>query len=460
MPVNNNDTYAIDQSNGMLDSDQNLNGFALTQTGATQIVWDDQSIDSGGNSQSNNSNIVDSGLLTFGLVNSNDDYTVGQQNNMFDSDKNTNAFVGTQTGFANIAFVDQHVDSGGNTQSNNSDIGDGAFTGLLTGFSSNDTYDVTQFNGMRDDDTNGNSVTLHQSSLGPLFTDLAFVSQDTSSGGNSQSNDSGIGDGGATFLFSGFNNNDSFTVDQSNEMLDNDTNLNITNITQLGALNLGFVNQDITSGGNSQENNSGIGDLGVGGLFAFGSDNDTFDVGQSNQMSDNDANANKFDLGQGIFVNLAGANQSIDSGGNEQSNNSSIYDFGASFGFGSGSNNDHYTLEQGNLMIDNDINVNVGIVTQLGFGNVASLDQDITSGGNTQTNNSNIFDGGLSLGFGNNNDTYDLSQTNQLVDSDSNQNLGSVTQIVGAGNFADLTQGIDAGGNDSGNNSNVFDLGL
>lgn len=495
MPTNSNvnDTYTVDQSNGANDSDQNLNGFSLAQTGGTQIVWDDQSITSGGNSQSNSSDIFD-----FGTSSQSDEYAVEQSNNLFDSDKNTNAFVGTQTGFANVGFVDQSIDSGGNTQENNSSIFDDGDSGsLFGGFSSfgnpgggshgssgsGDSYDVTQFNGLRDEDTNGNSVTLNQASQGHLFTDLAFVSQDTTSGGNYQGNFSEIGGTGSSpFSFgggfggSGGNGSDDFKIDQSNEMLDNDINVNSSVVNQLGGLNLSFVNQDITSGGNSQENNSYIPDgdsfgslfSGLGGSFgnpgggSHGSSgsNDSFDVGQSNEMSDNDGNANQFTLGQAGGINISGVNQSSDSGDNSQSNNSSIFDFGSAFGFGGGSGNDHYTIDQGNLLIDNDINLNIGIVAQVGFGNVAAIDQDISSGDNTQSNNSTIWDTAFNFGGASGNDTYDVQQSNILVDSDTNQNFGSVSQVVGTGNFADLAQGIDAGGNDSGNNSNLFDFGV
>ncbi len=461
MPNTNNDTFSVDQFNGATDSDINLNGASIGQAGSeVNIAWNEQSIVSGGNSQGNASNVVDSGLFTFGSNSANDEYTVGQSNNLFDNDHNQNVFEAAQLGGANIVFAGQDITSGGNEQGNSSNVLDGSFTGFLGGFSNNDSYAVDQFNGMQDNDSNGNGFSVTQLSPGGFTADLAFVGQSTDSGGNSQGNESNIVDGGFSALFGGLSNNDTFAVDQSNQMLDNDQNFNIGNVAQAGTANFSFLGQDISSGGNEQGNSSNALDVGAsffGGAF---SNNDTFTVGQENQMADNDQNANSFDLGQLFAVNINGTTQTIDSGGNSQTNASDIIDLGGAFGFGGASNNDGYTINQGNLMIDNDINLNIGVVTQLGFGNVATIDQDITSGGNSQSNNSNVFDGGLNLfGAFSDNDTYDVTQSNLLADSDQNQNLGEVTQLVGTGNFADLTQLVDSGDNFGTNSSNLFDFG-
>ena len=233
----------------------------------------------------------------------------------------------------------------------------------------------------------------------------------------------------------------------------------------MGTADIVFLNQDIHSGDNEQSNSSGLFDTG----FAFYSghdNNDTYDVGQDNQMADNDGNANKLTLDQMYAVNINGVNQSIDSGHNSQSDESNIFDYGSAFGFGhhsgSDNNNDDYTVSQGNMMIDNDINLNIGIVAQVGFGNAAQIDQTIDAGDNTQVNDSGIYDFGSAFGSGShsNDDTYDVHESNLLSDSDANENMASVTQLVGWSNIADFDQAVDSGHNDAGNSSHLFDFGV
>lgn len=451
MSNTNNDSYTVNQSNGASDNDQNMNGISLDQFGGVDIGVVNQDIQSGGNTQYNTSNVFDTGLPTSSNHAQNDDYTVGQSNNLFDSDHDMNVFDVNQTGGANVVFANQHIDSGGNEQTDTSNIFDGGYTGGHSNNSSNDTYDVTQFNGLRDEDTNGNALHLDQASPGLWSADLAFVSQNESSGGNTQSNNalevdsgfsggsSGWGGGWGSFSFGGGHgggyggsssadsNNDDYSVDQSNMGLDNDTNYNIADFGQLETANIAFLNQDIQSGGNSESNSSNIFDTGFS-YYSGHNNDDTYKVGQENQLSDNDGNANKLTLDQMYAVNINGVNQSIDSGGNQESNSANTFDFGSVFGSGGGGgwlsfggghggggyggsgdtdNNDSYDVNQGNMMLDNDINLNIGIVAQVGFGNAATIDQDIYSGGNTQTNDSDIFDTGFG-GSHSNNDTYDL----------------------------------------------------
>lgn len=492
MSDTNNDSYTVSQSNGESDNDQNLNGISLGQLGGVDIAVDHQDITSGGNTQTNTSDISDFGLPTSSDHSQNDDYTVGQSNNLFDNDHNTNVFDTTQYGGANVVFADQHITSGGDTQTNTSNLFDSGWTGSHSDHSSNDAYDVTQFNGLRDDDTNGNSLVLDQNTAGPWTADLAFVSQNTDSGGDTQTNNSGVidsgfseGSGGWGGGWGGFSsmsfgggggggggygssadhdNNDSYTVDQSNTGLDNDTNYNIADLGQTGTADLSFLTQDIHSGDNNQSNTSGLFD--TGSAFYSGHDNnDMFNVGQNNQMADNDGNANKLTLDQMYAVNINGVTQTIDSGHNSQADNSSIFDYGSALGFGhhsgSDNNNDSYTVDQGNMMIDNDINLNIGIVAQVGYGNAATIDQSVDAGDNTQVNNSGILDLGSAFGSGShgNNDTYGVQESNLLSDSDANENMASVTQLVGASNLADFEQAVDSGHNDSGNHSNLFDIG-
>src|SRR5690606_27982151 len=160
------------------------------------------------------------------------------------------------------------------------------------------------------------------------------LAEATGSRGNGQSNPSAIEDGGGAGGW--FNNNDEFRVDQFNGMSDNDENMQVGNISQTGGLNFAGVDQSITSGGNGQSNTTWVGDTGFS--FGLGNGNDSYWTGQSNNMFDNDANANGAGISQFGGFNIAGAGQSITSGGNGQSNTSNINDF--SLGFGAFSDND------------------------------------------------------------------------------------------------------------------------
>ncbi len=464
-----NDIFTVGQSNGMQDNDENINAVTLEQFGGTQIASLEQDIDSGYNDQTNKSFVLDGGFAHGAKNVGNDEYTVDQTNNMFDNDQNANVFETLQLGGANVVFASQTIDSGDNEQKNFSKIFDDGYAGKGGNHSNNDTYDVGQFNGMADNDENVNNLELEQDTSG-LFggVALAFVGQDTNSGGNDQSNKSFIFDDGSSsgaslfhHSFGGSSNNDEYKVDQSNMMLDNDFNVNNAEISQTGLFNLVGLEQSIDSGNNNQHNFSKLDDSGYSHFFGDHNNNDSYDVGQESQMADNDGNANSLDLTQVFAVNLNGVEQTIGSGGNSQSNASLIHDFGDAWGWNNDdSNNDSYTVGQGNMMIDNDINLNVGIVAQVGFGNVATIDQDITSGGNTQTNNSNIWDVGPGFFDNSNNDTYDVTQSNMLADNDANQNLADITQTFGPANFADFDQDITAGDNDSSNLSNLFNFGV
>ncbi|MDJ1157714.1 hypothetical protein QNA08_05655 [Chelatococcus sp. SYSU_G07232] len=444
MPVNNNDTYNVNQANGLNDSDIDLNVATVTQLGIGNFAGAIQGVNSGGNTQGNASAIFDTGG-TGGLLNDNDDYQVGQQNLMNDADGNLNLANIGQAGFVNFAGVHQHTTSGNNDQTNISSIEDsGGGFGFLN---NNDDYHVNQFNGLLDSDQNINAAQIGQIGL----ANLAGVAQDTDSGGNTQNNTSTIDDGG--LYLGAFNGNDSYHVGQQNNLFDQDANGNGAGIYQFGIHNFAGVLQSIDSGGNSQGNSSTIADYGGG--FGFGNGNDTYAVNQFNGLLDSDHNTSIGLIGQAGIGNIAGVDQVTWSGGNDQSNTSNIADLG--FGWGVASNNDHYTVGQSNIMFDNDINTNVGIVAQLGVGNSAFIDQDIWSGGNSQSNSSTIYDTGGS-GFFSNNDTYDVTQANYLNDQDANANA-SVAAQVGLGNFAGFIQDIDSGGNTQGNVSTITDLG-
>jgi hypothetical protein len=393
------------------------------------------------------------------LGSNNDTYNVTQLNSMFDNDQNANASTVGQNGILNIAGVGQSITSGDNSQDNTSFIVDdgSSFVGIGLG-DNNDTYDIAQTNNLLDNDQNINLSQVGQ--LGIL--NVAGVDQDITSGGNDQSNTSTVFDTGSSFaLLAAGQNNDTASVTQFNGMNDGDLNLNGSAVLQVGALNLAGVDQDITSGGNTQSNTSNISDFGsTFALLAGENNNDDYTVNQQNLLADQDFNTNASTVLQGGLLNFADVDQDIVSGGNTQTNDSTITDFGVAAGLLVGSsNNDTYDVSQANLMFDNDINTNVSVVTQIGAGNFADVDQSIDSGGNTQNNASGIFDFGVGGFSNNNNDTYDVEQVNLLVDNDANTNASSVSQAT-LFNFADVDQTIDSGGNSQGNSSSIVDLGL
>lgn len=442
MPLNDNDTFEVDQNNGLNDSDFNMNVGTANQEGLFNFGGAVQGISSGGNGQSNTSWITDTGGAG-GWFNGNDYYSVDQDNEMLDSDTNANVGTLNQAGLFNFGGLSQATTSGGNGQSNTSAIEDGGGAGGW--FNNNDEFRVDQFNGMSDNDENMQVGNISQT--GGL--NFAGVDQSITSGGNGQSNTTWVGDTG--FSFGLGNGNDSYWTGQSNNMFDNDANANGAGISQFGGFNIAGAGQSITSGGNGQSNTSNINDFSLG--FGAFSDNDSYEVSQFNGLYDNDQNMNLATIQQAGFGNVAGVDQTVFSGGNGQSNTSNIDDFG--MGFGAGSSNDEFSVGQQNIMFDNDINTNVGVIAQLGFGNVAAIDQSIASGGNGQSNTSWIGDSGFG-GFGNSNDTYSISQANMLLDNDNNTNAASASQAF-AFNFSDFDQDIVSGGNGQSNTSTVDD---
>jgi hypothetical protein len=259
-------------------------------------------------------------------------------------------------------------------------------------FDDNDTVKVGQQNELVDNDMNLNDGSLFQKGL----FNVTDVDQDIDSGENEQSNDSQIFDGPAGYGF-GADDNDFFKVGQSNLMDDSDYNINDASLFQAGVFNVASVDeQDIDSGENEQSNYSLIDDHDAGGgwksKFGFGADgNDTVKVDQSNFMIDTDQNANVFEGAQLGFANITGVDQEIDSGENEQANTSLIGDYGvAGFGY---DDNDAFHVSQASLMADADENVNGVETGQFGALNLGHFDQDITSGGNSQSNFSEIWDG-------------------------------------------------------------------
>jgi len=323
----------------------------------------------------------------------NDTYKVGQENEMVDSDQNMNSGSLFQDGLFNMTSVDQGIDSGENEQSSGSQIFDGP-SGYGLGPDDNDVFKVDQSNLMDDSDYNLNDGSLFQSGK----FNLAGVDQHIDSGENSQDNTSVIEDydaGGWGGYFGGFgaDGNDTVKVDQSNFMIDTDQNANVSEGAQLGFANLTGIDQDIDSGENSQANTSVIDDHDAGGWHGYfgASGNDTVKVDQSNFMNDADQNANVFEGAQLGFVNMTGVDQGIDSGENSQ-DNTSLINNGDVGGFGY-DDNDAFHVSQASLMADADENINGVETGQFGAFNVGGFDQDIDSGGNSQSNFSEIWDG-------------------------------------------------------------------
>jgi len=260
--LDNNDTFTVGQTNEMVDTDFNLNTGSLFQKGLFNATDVDQDIDSGENSQSNESMISDYGIGFGDGASDNDSYSIFQGNRMDDSDFNVNDGSLFQAGVFNLAGVEQDIDSGENEQSNHSGIVDtGEFDGHgardKLSFHGNDEFSVEQTNFMIDTDANANLASFGQFG----FFNAGGVDQEIDSGENEQSNSSWIDDysGGAE----GYDDNDAFQVSQASLMADADENGNLVDAGQFGALNGGWFDQDITSGGNSQENTSEIFDFGV-----------------------------------------------------------------------------------------------------------------------------------------------------------------------------------------------------
>ena len=253
-----NDLYTVGQSNGMNDSDFNLNVGSVEQFGKYNFADLKQDIDSGGNSQHNYSGITDTSYGWGYGPDGNDTYIVGQANLLNDADSNVNDAKIFQLGKHNGADVEQDIESGDNHQSNYSGIYDDAYSigGYLSkGADGNDLYVVGQANLMVDSDVNANSANVAQVGWG----NFAYVDQDAESGGNSQHNSSHITD--VSKQSYGYDDNDAYLIGQTNQMYDNDFNLNSANVGQYGFDNYANVDQDITSGNNSQGNSSDIFDF-------------------------------------------------------------------------------------------------------------------------------------------------------------------------------------------------------
>lgn len=107
------------QRNWMDDGDDNMNDAGVVQVGGRgadndATVW--QNINSGSNSQSNHADFDVGGRGAAGA------YDVEQVNWMADDDVNTNQANIEQRSVDNWADVDQHIDSGSNTQHNSLDL--------------------------------------------------------------------------------------------------------------------------------------------------------------------------------------------------------------------------------------------------------------------------------------------------------------------------------------------------
>jgi hypothetical protein len=323
------------QSNYMRDDDINTNGAAIDQSGGRNDADVEQDIDSGGNHQGNVLDFDPDGgggpVLARGYGGHDShggrggDVAIdaGQANEMDDGDDNLNDTEISQSsshGRNNDADVDQDIDSGGNHQGNFATLDDIRVRGDL---------DVTtdQFNGMDDGDINTNAASIDQS----RGDNDADVDQNIDSGGNSQKNyldldvDSGHSSYGRGHGGYGGHGGDDTAVNvaQGNEMDDGDDNMNDAAITQEGGRgsdNDADVWQDIDSGGNSQRN---VANLDVGGRGNGGE----YDVEQVNWMADDDTNTNRATIDQSSADNWADVDQTIDSGGNHQSNSFDL-DFG------------------------------------------------------------------------------------------------------------------------------------
>src|SRR5690606_23477082 len=108
--------------------------------------------------------------------------------------------------------------------------------------------------------------------------------------------------------------------------------------------------------------------------------------------------------------------------------------------------NDYYSVDQDNEMLDSDTNANVGTLNQAGLFNFGGLSQATTSGGNGQSNTSAIEDGGGAGGWFNNNDEFRVDQFNGMSDNDENMQVGNICQTGGV-EIAGGGQRIEMGGN-------------
>lgn len=243
-------------------------------------------------------------------------------------------------------------------------------------------HSVYQSNILEDVELNMNLSKLTQ--LG-AYND-GGVEQDIETGDTYQSNSSYIKDIGAGSSY-GYGGGDMFDVEQLNYAKDIETNVNDTGIFQFGKSNDGYVDQETDTGNNSQYNDSDIYNDYWG---SYGSDSDAFNVGQSNILVDSDVNVNSANVAQFGLYNDADIDQDIDTGSNHQSNASGIYDFGG-YGYDGG---EVFNITQSNALFDMETNVNSANVEQLGVENDGYVDQEITTGNNSQNNSSEVYDFG------------------------------------------------------------------
>lgn len=445
-PVN-NQTFNVDQSNGLNDGDANINGVVLNQKGDFHLATVDQSIDSGYNDQSNDATVVSTGLYWIG-GNNTALFTIDQSNQLNDSDTNTATSEFGQTGDGHFADITQYIDSGSNSQSNFATLSNAHFV-RDDHADSSATFDVTQFNGMSDMDTNKAMAAIHQTG----DYNVGGVAQAVFTGGNTQTNDLSIdNDTGVHWYGAGADITNTFVTSQSNNLFDNDRTMTAASIVQNGTEgegNYGYVSQVTDTGLNAQANSLDIARLGTS---SFGTDTNQFDVDQFNGMRDEDVTNSQAAIKQVGYGNSADLSQWIDSGANSQSNEASITDMG-------GSREDYapmkdvFKIDQSNQMMDNDQNANLAAVTQQGSAHETLVNQTISSGFNTQTNTLDVFD--LNGGLHKNSDTYNITQANFLSDNDMNVNSTTVTQMTLA-DFAGISQDIFSGDNTSHNNFQVI----
>jgi len=190
--------------------------------------------------------------------------------------------------------------------------------------------------------------------------------------------------------------------------------------------------------------------------FPYFPQGDTFKVYQQNVLEDHDFNLNYADIGQVGVYNYGNADQDIKTGDNDQDNSSYIKNFD---GWGwYGSSGDEFHVGQMNYAKDVETNVNDAGIYQLGKSNDAYADQDIKTGDNEQDNSSYIKDVGGWSWYGSGGDTFNVGQSNILVDSEVNVNSANVTQL-GLYNDADVYQDIKTGDNDQSNGSTIYNIG-
>ena len=454
-----------------------------------------QTIGSGGNSQSNNATVSDSGFVE------------DQDNNLDDGDENDNHAEIYQRGKGNDADVEQTIYSGYNSQSNEATVGGDGDVDQENEDSSTGSDDVD------DIDINYNHAEIRQAGGHHHGHDdesdvyaygenghhhggnnHADVTQYIASGDNTQSNHTDVDDDGIVDeqdnelddgdenenhlkiyqrgsgneagsvydedddeilqkIKSGYNTQtneakvrgDGEIDDQDNRMDDIDINKNEAEVHQYGKNNDAEATQKIYSGFNEQKNDADIHDG---------------DVDQDNDLDDGDENTNHANINQGEHGdspyevskshhgdngdhssdNYAEVDQEIQSGFNEQTNTATT---------------EHTDADQSNHLHDYDTNTNHADVDQYGEHNHADVDQRIYSGGNTQSNKITVDDdyNGYEDYNNHHNDDYDVHQVNVMYDQDNNKNEAHVNSQNGYEHSAVVEQEIASGGNYQSNES-------